>query len=75
MRQGAARPLGHPPSLAEPGWSWSRAVSLPSHVTVWIPQKTPEREKQRKAMKISEKRAGEEMIKGSGRARGVTWDR
>ena len=30
---------------------------------------------ERKAMKISEKRAGEEMIKGSGRAGGVTWDR
>jgi hypothetical protein len=31
--------------------------------------------RERKAVKISEKRAGEEVIKGSGRAGGMTWDR
>ena len=30
MRQGAARLLGHPHCLTEPGLSWSRAVSLQS---------------------------------------------
>ena len=40
-------------------------------MTVWTPQESPEREKQRK----SQKRAGEEVIKGSGRAGGMTWDR
>lgn len=43
MRQGAARLLGHPHCLTKPELS---VYKVDSHVTVWIPQETPKREKQ-----------------------------